>query len=182
LCTSVEGLAELQILQDLSAVSIEVGHAYLGYHAEISFDLARVSLNRYTIEGRDPQIVNGVTKTVEEKLKEQQVPHQFAYKDRYIAILDGVFSFFVALIALRIGQITRIWTPNDPLGASFGLAFFVFLIGAWPMSHLIKWLFPYFTYDEDRDARKRQVAKGTFCAIFLSLFASFLFDMILRLR
>lgn len=81
--TSVQGLESLELLPDLELISIEAGYEALGFHAELKFDFSDPEESFYSVEGVDPQSVNGVVTTIEERLRAKHTSFGFAHRLRY---------------------------------------------------------------------------------------------------
>lgn len=178
--SSVEGLDGAEMPPNLSRILIDAPNRYsdLGYTAQVEFNLKRPEESDYSIAGRDAQIVNGVAKTLDDKLRENRISNIPAHDIRTMAVVAIFFSLMVAWLVTRIMQV------NSPLGLAvmFPISFVLALTVVWPAtSSLLKWLFPYFEYAGDKSLCKREVGKAVLLFVAGSLFVSFMYDLIRRL-
>jgi hypothetical protein len=182
LSSSLEALGQVQLPGDLSRVTIGAGRyaSSAGYSAEVTVDLERPNSSQYSIVGRDAQIVNGVTKTLEDRLEEHHISHRFAHQERYHLALAWFFALPIAWAIFRLLGIVRgqSISLNDMLTGTMLLSVMITLLIWGPTSMLLEWLFPYFTYAEDRRNWNRRVLKGVILFVAGSVFVSLLYDLI----
>jgi len=177
LSSQIEGLKDLQIPPNMSEVSIEVGSSFGGYSAQAEFDLDHAGSSRYSVEGRDAQIVNGVYSTLGEELKKHHNSHSFAFKSRYSLTMSVLFASLVTYLMVRISMAAKLWIPPEPPGVVGVAAILVFILCAVNFPSLLAWMFPYFTYSEDPAERKRKLVKGLVVLVGGGLFISFIYDL-----
>jgi len=182
--SSVEALNELQIPPNLSRITVNTGMRGIGigYDANVAFDLRHPEYSNYSITGRDAQIINGVAKTIDDKLGEHRTWYGFAHRSRYISIIAALFSVLIVWTICRTIMIMRgLQISTGILELGFFL-FWIALLFVWfPTSGLLAWLFPFFTYEGDRQKRSRQAALGTILFVVGSLFVSLLYDLLRHL-
>ena len=164
--SSLQGLMTLDKLPaGLTLISIEAGSmpSFLG---KVTFDLScSPPRGGYSIAGHDPVIVNGVAANFEAKLKENRSRNRFAYMDRYIAVVALAWSFLIGWVAVRLLLKGPAITDTAVL-AQFLFALFILFVVLFRLSaRLLQWLFPYFTYEGEKQSLLRKVAIGVLLTV-----------------
>jgi hypothetical protein len=183
--TSVQGLESLELLPDLELISIEAGDEALGFHADVKFDISKPTKSFYSVEGVDPQNVNGVVTTIEDKLGAKRTSYGFAHKNRYTALASVLASVAIAILIVRGLEVFlgsgQIFTFAAFILFVLLLSFMIFFIVFSTFSRLFRWMFPFFTYEEDKRRGRRKAVRGIFYTVLASLVGSAIWSLILQL-
>ncbi len=164
--SSIGALAKLELPADLQEIIIEGGRTYSEkYYCRLRFSVrSHPELSsEYSLQGRDPLTLNGVAKTLDELLDERETKDHLAYELPYTLLASAAIGFLACWAILRIITLltrTQFTTPLPLLAGIFALLTFVI---AWSsVEHLLQWLFPYFSYSEDKRNKRRSIVKGIF--------------------
>jgi len=181
--SSIESTDKLELPSALHEVTIEGGSTWQGYYyCRLRFNVRDPTLSsEYTLQGRDSHTINGVARTLDELLDESETKHYFAYRNAYTILISSALNFLAWWAILRAFTIvtrTQITTPLSLLAAVLTLT--SFWIVWFPVERLLQWSFPYFSYTEDKENKRRGLIRGAFYTLVIGLILQLVYDLLIH--
>jgi hypothetical protein len=173
--SSVKALEHLDIPQSL--INVTLVSSGPGLAASVEFDFRHLDYSEYGASGHNALIVNGLVKTLAERFEKSKIHYRaFLHRDRYLLPISWPLVYLVAFTTIRLMSLEGIWssvTPHDlmsTLWQAFPASIFGTLMGGWlVIGSALRWLFPYFTYKDDKRNLERKTATAIIGAVVLGL-------------
>lgn len=149
----------------------KMGNRSITKEVVIDFKLGKGSgptQNRYIVRCNESIWANGVSQRIEEIIDENKTLNDFFHKSRSFPI-----SYLLSLVLITLGYYSIRPGPSSLGNEVFGVGFVAFLLYAFVVEDLFKWLFPYIELEDQlNQTRFRKKILGVLLAIITSLIAA----------
>jgi hypothetical protein len=182
--TSMKAADELELPDSLKEISVEAGGS--GYSASVKFDLKdSLDYSKYSVSGSDATIVNGTVTSLRERIEHNALSRvrYIVNRDRFLFPICYVLIYLLVLAIIRflvlMGVWGGVWKFSTGMEATMGDSLIATIIaggvGWLPLGAFLKWLLPYFTYDEDRGNKNRKIVMNIFSILVGGLAVNLLY-------